>query len=67
MDKTLGDKLRIALNVSFPALTCAEVHLDAMDVLRGRAVYSIYIYLYILNTTTEHRSRATTTRTWSIT
>ena len=28
----MGQQLRIRLNVTFPALTCAEVHLDAMDV-----------------------------------
>mmetsp|Transcript_25413 Transcript_25413/g.76330 ORF Transcript_25413/g.76330 Transcript_25413/m.76330 type:complete len:416 (-) Transcript_25413:13-1260(-) len=32
VDRSLGQKLRIGLNVSFPRLTCAEVHLDAMDV-----------------------------------
>ena len=32
VDTTLGHKLRIDMNVTFPAITCAEVHLDAMDV-----------------------------------
>jgi hypothetical protein len=32
VDKSLGEKLRITLNVTFPALNCAELHLDAMDV-----------------------------------
>ena len=32
VDSTLGQKLRINVNVTFPALSCAEVHVDAMDV-----------------------------------
>mmetsp|Transcript_27874 Transcript_27874/g.83655 ORF Transcript_27874/g.83655 Transcript_27874/m.83655 type:complete len:411 (-) Transcript_27874:18-1250(-) len=32
VDRSLGERLRIRLDVTFPALTCAEVHLDAMDV-----------------------------------
>ena len=32
VDRSMGQQLRIRLNVTFPALTCAEVHLDAMDV-----------------------------------
>ena len=32
VDTTLGQKLRINLNITFPALTCAELHVDAMDV-----------------------------------
>ena len=32
VDTTLGHKLRIDINVTFPAITCAEVHMDAMDV-----------------------------------
>ena len=32
VDRSMGQQLRIGLNVTFPALTCAEVHLDAMDV-----------------------------------
>jgi hypothetical protein len=32
VDTTLGQRLRINVNISFHALTCAEVHLDAMDV-----------------------------------
>ena len=32
VDTTLGQQLRVNLNMSFHALTCNEVHLDAMDV-----------------------------------
>jgi hypothetical protein len=32
VDTTLGEKLRINVNITFHALTCADVHLDAMDV-----------------------------------
>lgn len=32
VDTSLGQKLRINVNVTFPALSCAEVHVDAMDV-----------------------------------
>ena len=32
VDTSLGQRLNITLNVTFPALTCDEVHLDAMDV-----------------------------------
>lgn len=32
VDTTLGQKLRINLDITFHALTCAEAHLDAMDV-----------------------------------
>ncbi|KAJ8613958.1 hypothetical protein CTAYLR_008793 [Chrysophaeum taylorii] len=32
VDTTLGERLNITLNVSFPALKCSQVHLDAMDV-----------------------------------
>lgn len=31
VDKSLGKRMEIRLNVTFPKLTCAEVHLDAMD------------------------------------
>jgi hypothetical protein len=32
VDTSLGERLRVDLNVTFHALTCAEAHLDAMDV-----------------------------------
>ncbi len=32
VDTTLGQQLIININISFHSLTCAEVHLDAMDV-----------------------------------
>lgn len=32
VDFTLGQELRVNLNISFHALTCAQVHVDAMDV-----------------------------------
>ena len=32
VDTSLGQKLRINVNITFPALSCAEVHVDAMDV-----------------------------------
>lgn len=32
VDTTLGKQLRINLNITFHALTCAEAHVDAMDV-----------------------------------
>lgn len=32
VDTTLGKQLRINVNITFHALTCAEAHLDAMDV-----------------------------------
>lgn len=32
VDKSLNEKMRIAMNITFPALTCAEVSVDAMDV-----------------------------------
>ena len=32
VDTTLGRKLRVNFNISFHALTCAQVHMDAMDV-----------------------------------
>jgi hypothetical protein len=32
VDRSMGQRLKIGLNITFPALTCAEVHLDAMDV-----------------------------------
>jgi hypothetical protein len=32
VDTSLGQQLRINVNVTFHALTCNEVHLDAMDV-----------------------------------
>jgi hypothetical protein len=32
VDTTLGQQLIININISFHKLTCAEVHLDAMDV-----------------------------------
>lgn len=32
VDSSLGTKLRINLNITFPALSCAEMHVDAMDV-----------------------------------
>jgi hypothetical protein len=32
VDTTLGQRLRVNINVTFHALTCADVHLDAMDV-----------------------------------
>mmetsp|Transcript_53495 Transcript_53495/g.121983 ORF Transcript_53495/g.121983 Transcript_53495/m.121983 type:complete len:441 (-) Transcript_53495:274-1596(-) len=32
VDTTLGQKLRINVNITFPALSCLEVHVDAMDV-----------------------------------
>jgi len=32
VDSSLGQKLRINLNITFPALSCAEMHVDAMDV-----------------------------------
>ena len=32
VDTTLGQRLRVNVNMTFHALTCADVHLDAMDV-----------------------------------
>lgn len=32
VDTTLGQKLRVNLDITFHALTCADAHLDAMDV-----------------------------------
>ena len=32
VDSSLGEKLRINMNITFPALTCVDVNLDAMDV-----------------------------------
>jgi endoplasmic reticulum-Golgi intermediate compartment protein 3 len=32
VDTSLGQKLRINMNITFPALSCAEIHVDAMDV-----------------------------------
>mmetsp|Transcript_52488 Transcript_52488/g.67307 ORF Transcript_52488/g.67307 Transcript_52488/m.67307 type:complete len:439 (-) Transcript_52488:104-1420(-) len=32
VDSSLGQKLRINVNISFPALSCTEIHVDAMDV-----------------------------------
>jgi len=32
VDKSLGRKLQVNMNISFHSLTCAEVHMDAMDV-----------------------------------
>jgi hypothetical protein len=32
VDSTLNQKLRINMNITFPALSCTEVHVDAMDV-----------------------------------
>jgi len=32
VDFTLGQELRVNLNITFHALTCAQVHVDAMDV-----------------------------------
>jgi hypothetical protein len=32
VDSSLGQKLRINVNITFPALSCAELHVDAMDV-----------------------------------
>lgn len=40
VDTTLGQRLRVNLNITFHALTCADVHLDAMDVA-GRDVMSV--------------------------
>ena len=32
VDTTFGQKLKITLDITFHALTCAEAHLDAMDI-----------------------------------
>lgn len=32
VDTTLGEKLRIDVNITFHALTCNDVHLDVMDI-----------------------------------
>lgn len=32
VDKTFGQQLQININISFHALTCAQVHVDAMDI-----------------------------------
>jgi hypothetical protein len=32
VDTSLGQRLRVNINMTFHALTCADVHLDAMDV-----------------------------------
>lgn len=32
VDTTLGQQLRVDINITFHALTCNEVHLDVMDI-----------------------------------
>jgi hypothetical protein len=32
VDKSLGNKMRVDLNITFPALHCDDVHIDIMDV-----------------------------------
>lgn len=32
VDTTLGEKLQMHMNITYHALTCAEVHMDAMDI-----------------------------------
>lgn len=32
VDKSLGSKMRVDLNITFPALHCNDVHIDIMDV-----------------------------------
>ena len=42
VDTTLGQQLRINVNMTFHALTCAEAHLDAMDVAGDNQVGLAY-------------------------
>jgi endoplasmic reticulum-Golgi intermediate compartment protein 3 len=48
VDKTMGERLRIHMNVTFHALTCAEVEVIAMDVLGEHQ-------LGVKSTTHKHR------------
>jgi hypothetical protein len=32
VDKTFGQQLQVNIDISFHALTCAQVHVDAMDI-----------------------------------
>ena len=42
VDKTFGQQLQININISFHALTCAQVHVDAMDIAGQFNRNSIY-------------------------
>ena len=41
VDTTLGQRLRVNVNITFHALTCADVHLDAMDVAGNNLNYVV--------------------------
>lgn len=41
VDKTFGQQLQININISFHALTCAQVHVDAMDIAGSFALLFI--------------------------
>lgn len=48
VDTTLGQRLRVNMNVTFHALTCADVHLDAMDVAgKYRLIKNILMFKYL--------------------
>ena len=43
VDTTLGQRLKINIDITFHAITCAEVNVDAMDVAGDNQVVSLYI------------------------
>lgn len=48
VDTTLGQHLRINLDITFHALTCAEVNVDAMDVAGDNQVVKYFLsHLFI--------------------
>ena len=47
VDKTFGQQLQININISFHALTCAQVHVDAMDIA-GQFNRNSDILLYVV-------------------
>lgn len=54
VDTTLGQSLKINVNITFHALTCAEVHLDAMDIAGDNQLnigmyYYVFIHLFLCN------------------
>ena len=42
VDTTLGQRLKINIDITFHAITCAEVNVDAMDVAGDNQVVSLF-------------------------
>ena len=59
VDSSLGQKLRINLNITFPALSCAEMHVDAMDVAGD---YHPYMEQNMLKQRIDSKGRALGTK-----